>query len=88
MSTAIDALREKIQALYKENPPEYWDGRKFRTINADDFGEILCFELHGAVNEALSLEGGFMFKNFAKKWGVTVFFVGELIADHCRKLEE
>jgi len=31
---------------------------------------------------------GLTFKELAQKWGISVTFLGELIADHCRKLEE
>ena len=32
-------------------------------------------------------ETGLTFKELAQKWGITVSFLGELIADHCKKLE-
>ena len=41
------------------------------------FGEILCYEIH---------EGGLTFKELAKKWDCTVEFLGQLIADHCKRL--
>lgn len=58
------------------------------------FGEILCYELHDEpVNprmEVKSHSGGYStgltFKELAAKWGIDVAFLGELIADHCRKL--
>jgi len=31
---------------------------------------------------------GLTFKELAQKWGISVTFLGELIADHCKKLEE
>jgi hypothetical protein len=31
---------------------------------------------------------GLTFKELAEKWGISVSFLGKLIADHCRKLEE
>jgi hypothetical protein len=43
------------------------------------FGEILCYEIHS---------NGLTFKWLAEKWGISVSFLGELIADHCNKLEE
>ena len=60
------------------------------------FGEILCFELHSQpVNPRMrckTLTGGYMtgltFKNLAQKWGISLTFLGELIADHCRRLDE
>jgi len=41
------------------------------------FGEILCYEIHN---------NGETFKWLAEKWGISVTFLGELIADHCKKL--
>ena len=53
------------------------------------FDEILCYELHSQpVNPRLTFgEKGLTFKELAGKWGVTLTFLGELIADHCKKLE-
>ncbi len=42
------------------------------------FGEILCWEIH---------ENGQTFLWLAEKWDISVSFLGELIADHCIKLE-
>lgn len=60
------------------------------------FGEILCFEMHAQpVNPRMTSQTandgyctGLTFKELAAKWGITVSFLGELIADHCQKLEE
>lgn len=60
------------------------------------FGEILCYELHTQpVNSRMqhkTMSQGFCtgltFKELAQKWGISVTFLGELIADHCKKLEE
>lgn len=41
------------------------------------FGEILCYEIHVA---------GMTFSRLADKWGVSLSDLGELIADHCRRL--
>lgn len=43
------------------------------------FGELLCYELH---------TGGLTFTRLAEKWGVNVTTLGELIFDHCKRLEE
>ncbi len=43
------------------------------------FGELLCWEIH---------ENGKTFIWLAEKWGISVTTLGDLIADHCRKLEE
>jgi hypothetical protein len=42
------------------------------------FGEILCYELHTA---------GLTFTRLAAKWGIPVTVLGELIWDHCKRLE-
>ena len=43
------------------------------------FGELLCWEIH---------TNGQTFLWLAKKWGISVTTLGDLIADHCRKLED
>jgi len=60
------------------------------------FCEILCHELHSQpVNPRMRVktcnngfETGLTFKELAQKWGISVSFLGELIADHCERLEE
>ena len=42
------------------------------------FGELLCWELHS---------NGLTFIRLAKKWGVSLPTLGELVWDHCRRLE-
>ncbi len=42
------------------------------------FGEILCHEMHTR---------GLTFLQLARKWGVSLSTLGELIWDHCKKLE-
>ena len=44
----------------------------------DSFGELLCWEIH---------ENGQTFIWLAHKWGLSLATLGDLIADHCRKLE-
>lgn len=59
------------------------------------FDEILCYELHSQpVNPRMKVktgndgfETGLTFRELAQKWGVSLTFLGELIADHCRRLE-
>ena len=61
-----------------------------------DFGELLCYEFHTQpVNPRMAVrtsndgfETGLTFKELAQKWGISVTFLGELIADHCMRLEE
>lgn len=43
------------------------------------FGEILCYEIH---------ENGLTFKCLAEKWGISLPSLGELIWDHCKRLED
>lgn len=42
------------------------------------FGEILCYEIH---------EAGLTFVWLAEKWGVSLPTLGELVWDHCKRLE-
>lgn len=42
------------------------------------FGELLCWEIH---------ENGMTFTRLAVKWGVSLPMLGELIWDHCKRLE-
>lgn len=43
------------------------------------FGEALCYEIH---------TNGLSFLEIAVRWGISVTAVGELIYDHCKRLEE
>lgn len=43
------------------------------------FGEILCHEIH---------TNGLTFLWLAEKWGISVTTLGELIYDHCKRLED
>ena len=43
------------------------------------FGEILCYEIH---------TGELTFNWLAEKWGISVTTLGELIYDHCKRMEE
>ena len=47
------------------------------------FGSILCHELHSGGPGG----GGMHFSALAAKWGIPVTVLGDLIADHCRRLE-
>lgn len=44
----------------------------------ESFGEILCWEIH---------ENGMTFEWLAEKWGISLLLLGELIRDHCMRLE-
>ena len=82
----IERFREHLEKTYAS---------KEFSCNAS-FDEMLCYELHSQpVNPRMdcktSNDGfctGLTFRELAQKWGITVAFLGELIADHCRKLEE
>lgn len=60
-----------------------------------DFGVILCYEIHSQpVNPRMEIktrnngfETGLCFNELAAKWGISITFLGELIADHCKKLD-
>ena len=43
------------------------------------FGELLCYEIHS---------NGLTFKWLADKWGINLSTLGELICDHCKRLQE
>ena len=43
------------------------------------FGELLCYEIHS---------NGMTFVWLAQKWGLSLPTLGELIWDHCKRLEE
>jgi len=81
----IERFREQIQKTYRNSDCSYCD-----------FGELLCFEFHDQpINPRMRVktcndgfETGLTFKELAAKWGISVTFLGELIADHCKKLEE
>ena len=45
----------------------------------NSFGEILCHELH--TNEMT-------FIKLAQKWGISLSLLGELVWDHCKRLED
>ncbi len=82
----IERFREHIAKIYRKCP----------TGCGGSFGELLCFEFHDQpVNPRMQcktfsdgFETGLTFKELAQKWGISVSFLGELIADHCKKLEE
>ena len=49
------------------------------TGSGGSFGELLCHELH---------TNGMTFKWVAEKWGISLPTLGELIWNHCKRLEE
>jgi hypothetical protein len=81
--TEIQRFRNKIEFTYSNS-----------YIPFADFGEILCYELHSQpVNPRMGSktcndgnETGLTFKELAQKWGINTSFLGQLVADHCKKL--
>ncbi|MCX5803836.1 MAG: hypothetical protein NTU69_09965 [Proteobacteria bacterium] len=85
MTKKTKEFRKHIENAYKNQQFGFKGG----------FDEILCYELHTQpVNPRMDCmtinngyETGLTFKELAQKWGITVSFLGELIKDHCQKLE-
>lgn len=84
----IERFRGHVERTYANCPPNCPSYR-------GSFGEILCYEIHSQpINPRMRVktgndgfETGLTFKELAKKWGISVSFLGELIADHCKRLE-
>jgi len=82
----IEQFRVHVERIYEHYP----------TNCGGSFGEILCYELHTQpINPRMhhkTFSSGFCtgltFKELAEKWGISVSFLGKLIADHCGRLEE
>jgi len=84
----LDAFREYIERKYQDYPTEC----------GGSFDEILCFELHnGDRTEFLGyaesiakngVDAGCDFLALAKKWRIPVGFLGQLISDHCARLDD
>lgn len=53
--------------------------RQHPTECGNSFGEILCWEIH---------ENNKTFEWLAEKWGISLSLLGELIRDHCYRLEK
>ena len=69
-------MKKKIEDFRNKIERDY---QKHPTGCGGSFDEILCYEIH---------KNGLTFKWLAKKWDITVSFLGEIIVDHCKKLEE
>lgn len=65
-----------IEALRREIVEQY---RSHPTGCGGSFGEILCWELH--TNQTT-------FVKLAEKWGLSLPTIGDLVKDHCNKLQE
>ena len=72
----IESTRRWIVRAYSDDYNSYQD---LPNGTCGDFGELLCWEVH---------QNGQTFCWLARKWHISVSMLGELIADHCRKLEE
>lgn len=66
----VENFREHVEVLY--NHTALGSGSR-----GGCFGSILCDEIH---------HEGLHFKALAEKWHITVPFLGEVIADHCKRL--
>jgi hypothetical protein len=85
-SAKIREFRKHIESTYASAEYAYHGG----------FDEILCYELHSQpINPRMNGKTrnagfctGLTFKELAQKWGISVSFLGELIEDHCERLEE
>lgn len=81
-----NTIRQHIEKSYKSYPTNCGDG----------FDEILCYELHTQpINPRMHHKTyndgyctGLTFKELAQKWGISCSQLGELIANHCNKLED
>lgn len=67
----IETLRHHIEEQYRSHP----------TNCGGSFGELLCHEIHGPSGDGLT------FVQLAAKWGISVTTLGELIHDHCKRME-
>ena len=65
-----------LEILRSEIEQQY---AKHPTGCGGSFGEILCHELHTR---------NLTFADLAHKWGVSLHTIGDLVADHCWRLED
>lgn len=75
-------IREQIEEQYRDHP----------TGCGGSFDELLCFEIHGGgggrdENGDTVRGDGLTFNWLAAKWGISLPTLGELIHDHCKRLE-
>lgn len=70
----IESVREDIEYEYRNHP----------TGCGSSFGKILCYELHSRETPG---GRGLTFTQLAEKWGISVTTLGELIYDHCKRME-
>lgn len=80
----IEQFRQRIEERYAHHP----------TGCGGSFDEILCYEFHNEpVNPRMDCKTlsdgystGLTFKELAAKWGISVTFLGQLVAHHCERL--
>jgi len=72
----IERFRRLIEEQYTNHP----------TGCGGSFGELLCYEIHSRPRP--DGERGLTFCWLAEKWGISLPALGELIWDHCKRLEE
>jgi hypothetical protein len=77
-SPYLEFVRQSIEQQYR-------DTRLGSGTVGGCFGSILCHELHCGDDP---IPAGRHFKELAEKWGVSLPTLGELIWDHCKRLEE
>lgn len=73
----IESCRRRIEE-------QYADIKLSSGVVGGCFGSILCHELHVGNDRH---QAGLHFLALAAKWGISVTVLGDLIADHCRRLE-
>lgn len=76
--TRLQCLQRRITQAYDGLPQQEGGGLSF--------GELLCFEIHCRKRPG-TRDKGLTFCWLAKKWGITLSTLGELIHEHCRALE-
>lgn len=73
--TGVDFGESYIERLRRLIVEQYC---RHPTGCGNSFGEILCLEIH---------ERGMTFEWLARKWGISLTVLGEIIYDHCKRLE-
>jgi len=69
-------IEEPYLAILRRRIEEQYESNP--TGCGGSFGEILCWEIH---------TNGLTFEWLAQKWGLSLPTLGELIWDHCKRLE-
>lgn len=69
----LEILRRQVVQQYRSHP----------TGCGGSFGELLCYEIHSGGPHGT----GLTFNGLAAKWGISISLLGELIRDHCQRME-